>query len=501
MWHCIYILTEVLGIECRINAIDCYAVGIVTTMRSLAIVTSALALLAPASFAAADNSFSPAAIVSSAGQTARIPGWNIQSVLHASKDLTALAKPGADVSKWYRVSARSTAMAGLIEAGVYSDEKLWYSDNLNHIVDRSVFGTPWLYRDEFTMHPAPGQHYFLVTHGITSKADVWVNGVQIADKNFQEGSYGGHKYEITKDLHSGANAVLIQAYETNYLLDAAMGFVDWNPYPPDNGTGVWRDVEISQTGPVALAPMRVVHDWTPGKTSTKVTVKVNATNFESKAVSGQLSGQIQSADGSQALKISQSFSLEASEEKTIAATVDLQNPQIWWPKLWGGQPLYEVSLAVKINNQVSDVAEPRKIGIRHIESGLNQYQDRTFAINGQRFLPLGGGYSPDMFMRWDSDYVREQFNLMLDLGMNTVRLEGKQEQPELFEIADEIGLMIMAGWECCDWWEGWTVRAAQNVVWNPKTNGYSTTPMSLTMSVSMTMITGLPTIPCYTKLP
>jgi exo-1,4-beta-D-glucosaminidase len=41
------------------------------------------------------------------------------------------------------------------------------------------------------------------------------------------------------------------------------------------------------------------------------------------------------------------------------------------------------------------------------------------------------------------------------MGLNTVRLEGKQEHPYLYSLADEMGLMIMAGWECCDKWEGW----------------------------------------------
>lgn len=414
-----------------------------------------IAVIVPAILAVGHATSPPPAIVSLPGQTSKIPGWSLQSVLHASNDYTGLSRPGANVADWYRVGPRTTVMAGLIESGVYSDSNLWFSDNLNEIVDRSVFNAPWIYREEFTVEPSAGQHYFLVTHGITSKADIWLNGKQLADKDFQEGSYGGHKYEVTPYLQSGVNAILIQAYETNYLLDSAMGFVDWNPYSPDNGTGVWRDVEISQTGPVSLAPIRFIHDWTPGKTSTKVTIKVNATNLESRTVDGTLTGRI--VLGSQQLALTEAFTLAAHEERTIAMTGQLQDPEIWWPWLWGDQPLYNVTVTALVNNEISDIAEPRRVGIRYVESGLNEYGDRAFSINGLRFIPLGGGYSPDMFMRWDTEYVRKKFELMIDMGMNTVRLEGKQEHPELFELADEMGLMIMPGWECCDWWEGWTV--------------------------------------------
>lgn len=42
------------------------------------------------------------------------------------------------------------------------------------------------------------------------------------------------------------------------------------------------------------------------------------------------------------------------------------------------------------------------------------------------------------------------------MGMNTIRLEGKEEHPELYDVADRLGLMVMPGWECCDKWEAWT---------------------------------------------
>lgn len=415
-----------------------------------------LALFAPASLAV-----SPA-IVSSPGDTATIPGWSMQAVLHAPSNLTALAQPGADVSSWYRVSSRATVMGGLIEAGVYNDSELFFSDNLNKVVDRTPFNQPWLYREEFTVNATSGQHVFLITHGITSKADIYINGVQIADSSFQDGSYGGHKYEITKYLRSGPNCVLIQAYQTNYLRDFAMGFVDWNPYPPDNGTGVWRDVQITQTGPVALAPLRVLTDYTPGATKVAVTVKTNATNLENHAVNGTIRGLIRSDDGSQTVPLSQSFTLQPHEEKTIAITAQLENPRIWWPALWGEQPLYSVSINASVAGSLSDVASPRNFGIRQVASHLNSHNDTAFTVNGRPFLVLGGGYSPDMFMRWDEDRVRKQFQYMLDMGLNTLRLEGKQEHPELFDLADRMGLMVMAGWECCDKWEGWTVRSVDS---------------------------------------
>lgn len=62
-----------------------------------------------------------------------------------------------------------------------------------------------------------------------------------------------------------------------------------------------------------------------------------------------------------------------------------------------------------------------------------------------------------MFMLFDERRIRRISQYMLDMGLKTLRLEGKQEQPEMYNLADCMGMKILAGWECCDKWEGWKV--------------------------------------------
>lgn len=426
-------------------------------MRALQITSIVLAAaLTPVSLAKKANN----GIVSSPGDTAIVPGWRLQSTAHAPKDLKALSQPGADVSKWYRIGSRGTLMAGLLENGVYNASELFYSDNLEHKVDRSVFDSPWLYREEFTVPSiAPGNHVFLKTHGINSKADIYLNGELVAPSSVQAGAYGGHAYDVTRQLHPGVNALLIQAHPTNYDRDLAISFLDWAPRPPDNGTGVWRDVELSQTGPVSISPPRIVTDLTdPAAKSVRVTVKVDVTNHGAKHAQGVVNGALEADDGSQHLLLAQPFMLNAHEEKTLAITVELDNPKIWWPASWGDQNLYTVQLAANLDQgTLSDKTQLRHFGIRHVTSRLNAHGDVEFQVNRQPFLVLGAGYTSDLFLRFDRNRVKKMFQYMLDMGLNTVRLEGKLEHPELYDLADRMGLMVMAGWECCDKWEAWKV--------------------------------------------
>lgn len=425
-------------------------------MRALQAVSVLLAALTPVGLA--KKASNP--LVASPGDTAILPGWHLQSALHAPNDLAALSQPGVDVSKWYRIGSRATVMAGLLANGVYNDTDLFYSNNLQSKVDRSVFDHPWLYREEFTVNQIPsGNNFFLKTHGISSRADIYLNGILIAPNSVQAGSYGGHNYGVTRQIHPGVNVLLVQAHPTNFRRDLAIGFIDWSPNPPDNSTGVWRDIELSQTGPVSISPPRILTDMRdPATKGVHITVKADIANHDSKPVRGMIKGAIEAENGSQHVPVSQSFTLNANEEKTVAITVELKNPKIWWPAAWGAQPLYTVQLdAITGHGELSDKTKLHHFGIRHVTSHVNAHDDIEFQVNGHRFLVLGAGYTSDLFLRFDLNRVKTMFKYMLDMGMNTVRLEGKQEHPELYDLADRMGLMVITGWECCDKWEAWPV--------------------------------------------
>ena len=63
-------------------------------------------------------------------------------------------------------------------------------------------------------------------------------------------------------------------------------------------------------------------------------------------------------------------------------------------------------------------------GIREITSDLNSIGGRAFHINGKNILIRGGGYTPDMMLRENSQRMHDEFRYVEDMGLNTVRLEG-----------------------------------------------------------------------------
>ena len=57
---------------------------------------------------------------------------------------------------------------------------------------------------------------------------------------------------------------------------------------------------------------------------------------------------------------------------------------------------------------------------------------------------------------------RPNLNYVRDLNLNTVRLEGKLENEHFFDLADQMGILVMAGWCCCDQWENWPAWDKEN---------------------------------------
>src|SRR5262249_31564625 len=55
----------------------------------------------------------------------------------------------------------------------------------------------------------------------------------------------------------------------------------------------------------------------------------------------------------------------------------------------------------------------------------------------------------------NSQRMNDEMRYVQDMGLNTVRLEGKLETEEFFNLADEKGILLIAGWCCCDFWEQW----------------------------------------------
>ena len=121
----------------------------------------------------------------------------------------------------------------------------------------------------------------------------------------------------------------------------------------------------------------------------------------------------------------------------------------------GDQPLEELAVTASVDGVVSDRATT-SFGIREVSAEYMPNGARRFLINGRPILIRGGGWASDMLLQPVPGRVDDQLMYVRDMGLNTVRLEGKLESDHFFDEADRLGILVMPGWMCCDYWqESW----------------------------------------------
>ena len=89
-------------------------------------------------------------------------------------------------------------------------------------------------------------------NGIIASADVWLNGNLVADHAAVAGAYPVHELDVTCWVHGGTNTLALRVHPDDPRKSLSIGWVDWNPTPPDNNMGPWRGVDILRTGPVRI---------------------------------------------------------------------------------------------------------------------------------------------------------------------------------------------------------------------------------------------------------
>jgi exo-1,4-beta-D-glucosaminidase len=406
-------------------------------------------------------------------------GWQIQTSAHVMATGDAISVPGFKADGWYGATVPTTVLAALVGNKVYDDP--YFGMNLRSIPgtnsyavaanfariemkEDSPFRVPWWYRTEFKLPTdMRGRHLALHFDGINYRANVWLNGHRIANSTEVAGTYRLYEFDVTEFAKPGDLNALAVEISAPGALDLAMNWVDWNPAPPDKDMGLWRGVWLSANGSVALRYPHVVTKVTKavgdrasgfGYTS-DVTLTVEVRNVTSAAVTGTLRGDIER------VSVSQPVALAPRETKLVRFTpgqfpqLHFANPRLWWPAELGTPNLYDLDLTFQTGSVVSDRQSVR-FGMREITSEMTPQGGRLFRINGRRLLIRGGGWAPDMLLRATPARQEMEMQYVRDMHLNTIRLEGKHEDESFFDLADRYGILVMAGWSCCDQWELWS---------------------------------------------
>ena len=446
---------------------------------------------------------------SAAEQTADphfMQNWQLQSSEKVFIPGEQLSMPNAAPGTWYSVTLPSTVLAALVANGEYPD--LFTGDNLKKVSKSRFFHLPagaaapapaeededappkktppvpfrpisWWYRKEFRTPPnVAGKQVFLYFKGINYRANIFLNGQKIADATTAVGTYRDLELNITGHLatDNGPNALAIEVFPPDTKNDLSITFVDWAPNVPDANMGLWQDVELRTSGPVSIRYPFVETDFDPANpTTAAIRPFVDLTNHTDAPITAMVTFSIDGIAETQSIQVpvlpkrTTTFNTKDLGSAENLITMQLQDPKLWWPWQLGKPDMYTMRITVSLGNtpnggEISDSTSLR-FGIRKVTSRLlpppagDTKQSLLFTINGIDLLLLGGGYAPDLLQRRTSpdrpDYQEDQVRYAKAMNLNTIRLEGKLEDDHFYDLCDEHGMLVMAGWCCCSPWEQW----------------------------------------------
>jgi exo-1,4-beta-D-glucosaminidase len=398
-------------------------------------------------------------------------GWQLQSSCVAKVSGEKVSTPGFDAAGWHNADIPATVVGALVADKTYPDPDygmnlksfpgMDYSSKsffaLQDMPKDSPFRCSWWYRTEF---PSPaavgGANRFLHFLGINYRANIWLNGKKIATDKEVVGTYRTYEFDVTKYLESGKpNALALEISAPNKE-DLGITWVDWNPTPPDKDMGIWKEVFLTSSGDVTVRNPYVAAKLDRGYATAALTASVDLHNVTNHPAQGNLKFEM---DG---VQVSQAITLAAGESKTVRfapeqfAQLQLAHARLWWPYAMGQPNLYEANFTFEIAGLgISDSASTT-FGIREVTSELTPEGARLFKVNGHNVLIRGAAWAPDLLFRWSSAKLDADLAYVRDMGMNTIRLEGRIDREELFAKADRLGILVMPGWTCCDAWERWS---------------------------------------------
>jgi exo-1,4-beta-D-glucosaminidase len=378
-------------------------------------------------------------------------GWLIRAAAEVDDDGAAVSTPGFDTRGWIAASVPSTPMAALVADGGYPD--LYLGANLE-TVDGDRFSGPWWYRTDFEIsEEEAGRIARLELAGVNYSAEVWLNGGRLASAEDVFGAFRVHEIFVSGRLRTGTNTLAIAVHPPRPG-DFTIGFVDWNPRPPDRNMGLWRPVSLHLTGDVSLDDVDVRTEVDPEALDrAEIAVSARIRNHTDHQIEATVHCRFET------IKIAVDVFLGPNQEKTLTFSpagypeLRIAAPRLWWPHTMGTPELYRLELTAEVGGRVSDSSETT-FGIRTFGTYVNEEGHRGYTVNGEPILIRGGGWVDDLLLADTPERIAAQLAYVKQMHLNTIRLEGFWGSgQELYDAADREGILIMPGWSCQWEWE------------------------------------------------
>ncbi|MDQ2650993.1 MAG: hypothetical protein M3Z03_15755 [Actinomycetota bacterium] len=296
---------------------------------------------------------------------------------------------------------------------------------------------PLLQRRAFEVDAPPdGRRAWLTFDGVFYQGDVWLDGAYLGDT---EGYFAPHTFEVTDALRDrrehqlGIEVTCSPQTDPTAKRSLTGVFQHWDCLDPDwNPGGIWRPVQLTETGPVRIERLRVrCSEATAERAVVVLQATLDSDGARSVIVHTALAGVDHEAEQPLA---------EGRNELEWSITVD--EPALWWPRALGEPVLHDLTVEVRLGADEGEVPSDQ----RRLRTGLRQIRMRDWitSVNGERLFLKGSNHGPTRMQLGEAtpEELARDVQLAVDAGLDLLRIHAHITRPELYDAADEQGLLL-----------------------------------------------------------
>ena len=283
-------------------------------------------------------------------------------------------------------------------------------------------GIGW-YRKHFTLGDCETQmsesRFFLEFDGVYMNSTVYVNGQEVG---FRPYGYSSFEYDITPFVREGENVVAVR--------------VDNSDQPNSrwySGCGIYRHVWLTKTAPVHVAHWGVFADASVVKGKGRLNIEVSLENL-TKGIVPIVRNTLIDPNG----KI-------VGKSSGLKSVINVSKPRLWSCET---PNIYNVRTEVVVGGKVIDTYETTT-GFRSFK-----FDPQTgFWLNGKNFKLNGVCEHHDfgcLGAALNEDAMHRKLTKLKAMGVNSIRSSHNPPAPELLNMCDTMGLIVMD--ESFDMW-------------------------------------------------
>jgi beta-galactosidase len=282
------------------------------------------------------------------------------------------------------------------------------------------------YRKTFTLPEEDVDKRFLLEfEGVTRDAKVWVNGFYCGN---EPSGYYSFSFDISEYLNFGGKNVI--AVRTDVTLEEGWFY---------EGAGIYRHVWLTKTNPLHIPQYGTWVTSEVNDNSADVTARVKVVNQEIDPESFYVLVSILNSKGKEVARTrSKEKKLNSFQEEEYTFDLNLLKPRLW---SIDDPHLYTLVSTIVQNGQMVDEYKT-PFGIRTIRFD----PDEGFFLNGEHVKLLGtnnhqdhagvGCAIPDALNEWRIKQLKK-------MGSNTYRTAHNPPTPELLDICDRLGMLVI----------------------------------------------------------